>query len=177
VGLVAHSPNDGNAKLTKATSAILDCIGIAQFPLQTNASLTSFKKSYALFNKHHAVWIENGYKCGKRGKVVDNWRIPKIHILRHLVENVQLKGSADNYNTETMEHLHIIWIKDAYRASNQREWKMQIVAWLTCCEKICDFDEWRLWNLQQGKGKTQSGSCLSRFVCYSLTNTDRHGSS
>jgi hypothetical protein len=149
VGLVAHAPNKGCSRLTKATHAILDCIGIAQYPQQSDKSLASFEKSYALFNEERSVWIENGSKCGKKNKVIKSWKIPKIHILCHFTEHVRLKGSADNYNTETMEHLHVSLVKDAYRASNRRQWKMQVVAWLNRREKIRDFEEWRLWNLEQ----------------------------
>lgn len=56
-----------------------------------------------------------------------------------------LKGAADNYSTETMEYLHVDMVKDAYRASNRKQWKRQTVRWLTRREKIRDFEPWMEW--------------------------------
>lgn len=81
-------------------------------------------------------WIENKTRKGKR-EVIDHFHIPKMHVIRHFVQHVRRKGSADNFTTETMEHLHI-GVKEAYRASNRREWKQQTVRWLTQRERIRD---------------------------------------
>ncbi|KAG8727908.1 hypothetical protein FRC10_005474, partial [Ceratobasidium sp. 414] len=67
-----------------------------------------------------------------------------MHVMRHMDDHVRLKGSADNFSTETMEHLHVD-VKEAYRASNRREWKRQTVRWLTRRERMRDFEQWMSW--------------------------------
>jgi hypothetical protein len=39
-------------------------------------------------------------------------------------------GSADGYNTEFPERLHINFAKEAYKASNKRDYTEQMVVWL-----------------------------------------------
>ncbi|KAG9092719.1 hypothetical protein FRC06_011822 [Ceratobasidium sp. 370] len=123
--IIAHAPTaaeggSGSNKLTKATQAIMDCIFLAQYPTQTDRTLAAFDKSYQDFHANKDIWINNGTKRNKKKKkkkkkargstrpdgVIEGWAIPKIHILRHIPEHVKLKGSMDNFNTETMEHLH-----------------------------------------------------------------------
>ncbi|KAG9077746.1 hypothetical protein FRC06_008733, partial [Ceratobasidium sp. 370] len=43
-----------------------------------------------------------------------------------------------------MEHLHVT-VKDAYRASNHREWKEWTTRWMNRHEMVHDFEAWRLW--------------------------------
>jgi hypothetical protein len=121
----------------------MECIYLAQLPIQSGCSLQAYKTAYKEFMANREVWIENETWRGKHG-VISHFDIPKMHVIHHFVEHVQRKGSVDNFTTETMEHLHI-GIKEAYRASNQREWKQQTIWWLTQCEKIRDFEAWMLW--------------------------------
>ncbi|GLB45407.1 hypothetical protein LshimejAT787_2200700 [Lyophyllum shimeji] len=50
--------------------------------------------------------------------------------MMHYVESIQALGSADGYNTESPERLHIDFAKDAYRASNKRDYVEQMTLWL-----------------------------------------------
>ncbi|KAG9074442.1 hypothetical protein FRC06_010691, partial [Ceratobasidium sp. 370] len=50
------------------------------------------------------------------------WRfdnIPKIHMLSHYAEQTRELGTPDGFNTESPEHLHIVYAKTPYRASNK----------------------------------------------------------
>jgi len=49
---------------------------------------------------------------------------------------IQALGSADGYNMEYPEHLHIDYAKDAYRASNKRDYVEQMALWLQRQEGI-----------------------------------------
>lgn len=124
VSVVAGAPNGESSKLTIATRSIVDCIYLAQYPTCSERILLAFARSYAIFQENKSVWIENGSRKGKNG-VIEHFNIPKLHIIRHLADHVRLKGTADNYSTETMERLHIDLVKDAYRALNRREWTLQ----------------------------------------------------
>ena len=50
-----------------------------------------------------------------------NMNLPKLHALRHYVRTIELFGTADNFNTEYTERLHIDLTKDAYRATNHKD--------------------------------------------------------
>ncbi|KAG9082132.1 hypothetical protein FRC06_005202 [Ceratobasidium sp. 370] len=83
-----------------------------KLPVQSEHSLQAYKAAYETFMVHRQHWIENGTHRGKKG-VIQHFNIPKMHIIRHHVEHVRRKGTADNFSMETMEHLHV-GVKDAY---------------------------------------------------------------
>ena len=58
--------------------------------------------------------------------------IPEIHSMIHYVELIHRFGSADGFNTELPECLHIDYAKNAYRASNKKGYTIQMMKWLSC---------------------------------------------
>ncbi|QRV92596.1 hypothetical protein RhiJN_20614 [Ceratobasidium sp. AG-Ba] len=143
LAIVADSPNNITPASIAATRAAMDLIYLSQLPIHTKQSLATYRQAYQDLMEYRWAWVENGTRRGKK-VVLDHFNIPKMHVLRHLDEHIQLKGSADNFSTETMEKLHGE-VKEAYRASNRREWKKQTVRWLTRREKMQDFEEWMQW--------------------------------
>lgn len=48
-------------------------------------------------------------------------RVPKLHMLTHYAYAIREMGTPDGYNTESPEHLHIIYAKRGWRKSNKVE--------------------------------------------------------
>ncbi|KAG8707269.1 hypothetical protein FRC09_001928 [Ceratobasidium sp. 395] len=119
--IVANSPNNITRHSIAATREAMDVVYLSQLPIHTERSLAAYRQVYNDLMEHRWAWVENGTRKGKKA-VITHFNIPKMHVMRHLDEHVQLKGSADNFSTETMEKLHGE-VKEAYRASNRREWK------------------------------------------------------
>lgn len=174
VSVVAGAPNEDNSKLTTATRSIVDCIYLAQYPTCSERVLAAFNRSYAIFQDNKSVWIENGSRKGKNG-VIEHFNIPKLHIIRHLADHVRSKGPADNYSTETMERLHIDLVKDAYRASNRKEWTQQALRWLTRHEQVCNFDAWLEWGTALRTAQQNEDPDLPRFGSTMLDNAQLFG--
>ncbi|KAG0702907.1 hypothetical protein DFH29DRAFT_982183 [Suillus ampliporus] len=86
------------------------------------------------FHKHKDILI--------RLDIREHLNIPKIHSMVHYVESICYFGCTDNYNTEAFECLHIDLAKDAWRATNKRDERPQMVAWLTRQEKIAQFHQY-----------------------------------
>jgi hypothetical protein len=61
---------------------------------------------------------------------------PKLHKIQHYVDAIYSLGSADGYNTELPERLHIDFAKLAYLASNKRDFLEQMAIWLQRQEAI-----------------------------------------
>ncbi|KAG9089800.1 hypothetical protein FRC06_001389 [Ceratobasidium sp. 370] len=160
LAIVAHAPEQaeggaGSQKLTKATRAIMDCIFLAQLPIQTERTLAAYEEAYRIFQANKDVWIENKSKRGKKGKLILGWAIPKLHLLGHVPEHVREKGTMDNYTTEIMEHLHSPTLKEPYRASNRKEWVQQVANYSSRHEIMRgyrEFMEWLLETLQAEPG-------------------------
>ncbi|KAJ7651802.1 hypothetical protein B0H17DRAFT_1215187 [Mycena rosella] len=107
-------------ELIKAVRAVMDFARLAS--LQSHTSLTLL----ALRRKEH-------------------FNIPKINSLEHYEASIRLFGSADGFNTESPERLHIDYAKNAYRASNRKDYIIQMTLWLQRQESVARFSAFREW--------------------------------
>jgi hypothetical protein len=57
----------------------------------------------------------------------------------HYVEAIRSRGTADGYNTEASERLHIDYAKEGYRASNKKDYIKQMTVWLGRQEAVGRF--------------------------------------
>ncbi|KAJ7699003.1 hypothetical protein B0H17DRAFT_1158261 [Mycena rosella] len=71
--------------------------------------------------------------------------IPKVHSLDHYEHLIRLFGSADGFNTESPERLHIDYAKNAYRASNRKDYIEQMTLWLERQEGVARFGAYLDW--------------------------------
>lgn len=84
----------------------------------------------ATFHEHKDVFLRDDIR--PQG----HFNIPKIHALLHYTSSIRLHGTPDGYNTELPERLHIDFAKRAYRASNKRNYTIQMARWLTRHEAV-----------------------------------------
>ncbi|KAG2099222.1 uncharacterized protein F5147DRAFT_640620 [Suillus discolor] len=108
--------------------AILDFCYYAQLHTHTSESLDGLENALTVFHAHKDVL--------KELDVRDHFNIPKLHQLSHYVQSIKLFGAADGFNTELPECLHIDFAKEAYRASNKRDYEEQMALWLQRQEAI-----------------------------------------
>ena len=62
--------------------------------------------------------------------IQEHFNILKIHAMSHYYAAIQSCGSLDGFNTESPEQLHIDYAKEAYCASNKKEYVGQMMVWL-----------------------------------------------
>ena len=108
IGLLSGAAEDSVLLMARS---LLDFIYYAQFQQQTDKTLVAMQESLNLFHSHKAILTEL--------RIRDHFNVPKIHLLLHYVSSIHALGSADGYNTEYPECLHIDYAKDAYHASNK----------------------------------------------------------
>jgi hypothetical protein len=65
-----------------------------------------------------------------------HFNIPKLHNISHYLELIELFGTADNFNTEYTEHLHIDMAKEAYASTNFKDKFPQMTLWLGRKERM-----------------------------------------
>jgi hypothetical protein len=75
-----------------------------------------------------------------------HFHIPKFHMMEHYVESIKLRGTADGFNTELPERLHIDFAKVAYRASSRHDYTIQMTQWITRQEKVHAFGMYVAWS-------------------------------
>ena len=63
----------------------------------------------------------------------------------HYVNSIHALGSMDGYNTEPPEHLHIDFAKEAYCASNKRDYMEQMALWVQRHEAMWLRESYLIW--------------------------------
>ncbi|KAG1858327.1 hypothetical protein C8R48DRAFT_748782 [Suillus tomentosus] len=117
--------------------AVLDFVYYAQFQSHTEKTLSHMQAALTSFHANKDVFIELG--------VWEHFNIPKIHSMIHYAESIRLFGSADGFNTELPERLHIDFAKQAYRASNRHNYVIQMTTWLRRQESLQIQDAYLQW--------------------------------
>ena len=117
--------------------ALVDFIYYAQFHVHTSKTLEAMQKALDIFHEHKDVFVRLGVR--------DHFNIPKLHQMSHYIDAIKSRGSADGYNTESPERLHIDYAKEAYRASNKREYVRQMTVWLGRQEAVAQFSAYLDW--------------------------------
>ena len=125
LGVMAGAVND---EVLTVVRAAIDFIYLSQLHSHTTKSLSALQQCLENFHAYKNVFIDLGVR--------EHFNIPKLHNIQHYVDSIHLLGSADGYNTESPERLHIDFAKNAYLASNKRDFLEQMAIWLQRQEAI-----------------------------------------
>ncbi|KAJ7749853.1 hypothetical protein DFH07DRAFT_922951 [Mycena maculata] len=117
-----------SAKVLTVVKALIHFIYFAQLQSHTTRTLNALQTALNTFHAHKQVFIDLNIR--------EHFNIPKFHALQHYVDAIRNLGSADGYNTESPERLHIDFAKKAYRASNRHDYTEQMALWLQRQEAI-----------------------------------------
>ncbi|KAG2337403.1 hypothetical protein BDR05DRAFT_978504 [Suillus weaverae] len=111
-----------------AVRAVLDFIYYAQYQAHMDTTLAWMQEALDVFHMNKAVFVEL--------RLRQHFNIPKVHSMHHYVQSIQALGSADGFNSESPECLHIDYAKDAYQASSKVDYIMQMTHWLELQEAV-----------------------------------------
>ncbi|KAG8706037.1 hypothetical protein FRC11_008550, partial [Ceratobasidium sp. 423] len=112
--------------------ALLDFAFLAEREMLTDIELAELEGALEIFHREKQVLVDLTLIPGRN---TFN-RIPKLHMLGHYAESIRELGTPDGYSTETPEHLHILYVKNGWRKSNQRNPMPQIVDYVRWLEAI-----------------------------------------
>ncbi|KAJ6629713.1 hypothetical protein B0H10DRAFT_2208669 [Mycena sp. CBHHK59/15] len=126
-----------DSDVLRAVRGIMDFVYYAHFETHTTASLAKLEAAWKLFHAHKHVFITK--------EIHEHFNIPKIHSMQHYVAMIRSLGTADGYNTELSERLHIDCAKLGYAASSKREYINQMTRWLMRREAIHRFASYLQW--------------------------------
>ncbi|KAJ6619442.1 hypothetical protein B0H10DRAFT_2163885 [Mycena sp. CBHHK59/15] len=135
LGLIAAG---AHLQMVKAVRGLMDFAYFVSLQSHTSITLTSMANSLNTFHTNKQIFID------LKGRS-NHFNIPKIHSLDHYVFLIRLFGSADGFNTESWEHLHINYAKNAYQASNRKDYIEQMTVWLQRQEAIARFSTYLEW--------------------------------
>ena len=120
-----------------AVRGVLDFFYYAHFETHTDESLAQLETAWLLFHENKVIFEDLDIRT--------HFNISKLHSMKHYVDAIRFLGTADGYNTEGSERLHIDLAKVGYRASNKREYIRQMTVWLRRQEAIHRFDLYLQW--------------------------------
>ena len=123
-----------NGKLIRSVRAVLDFIYLARYPIHTSETVDQMYDALHTFHLNRDIFISLGIR--------EHFNIPKLHNAGHYHQFVQLYGTADNFNTEYTERLHIDLAKDAYASTNFKDEFPQMTLWLDRKERIMHHEKY-----------------------------------
>ncbi|KAJ7893406.1 hypothetical protein B0H14DRAFT_3081378 [Mycena olivaceomarginata] len=129
--------NTVDPAVQRAVKAVLDFAYYAHFETHCDESLAQMDAAWASFhaNKHVFEDLE----------IRKKFDINKLHKLKHYTESIRTRGTADGYNTENMERLHIDLAKVGYKATNRKAYIRQMTVWLQRQESVHRFGSYLQW--------------------------------
>ncbi|KAJ7458309.1 hypothetical protein B0H11DRAFT_1873281 [Mycena galericulata] len=116
---------------------LIDFIHYAHFETHCDESLAELDAAWAAFHAHKHVFVEL--------EIRKHFNINKIHKLKHYVDSIRSRGTADGFNTEGTERLHIDLAKVSYNASNKKGYTRQMTVWLRRQESVHKFGAYLQW--------------------------------
>ncbi|KAF8219084.1 hypothetical protein L208DRAFT_1343532, partial [Tricholoma matsutake] len=119
VGVMVGTVND---QVLTMICSIIDFVYYSQFHHHTTQTLATLQSCLDSFHANKKILVKLS--------IQEHFNIPKLHMIQHYIDAILAHRSADGYNTESLEHLHINLAKEAYRASNKRDFLEQMALWL-----------------------------------------------
>ncbi|KAF8326294.1 uncharacterized protein EI90DRAFT_2820577, partial [Cantharellus anzutake] len=119
----------------KALRSLLDFTYLAQLPMHNETTLHKLEEALQNFHATKYIFIANGSRRGTNGNVIiEDFNIPKLHILHHWRDNIIASGTSDNFCTEVGEALHRVGPKAAYKSTNKKEYETQMIRYFVRSE-------------------------------------------
>ena len=125
------------ARVIPVVRSLLDFIYLSQLQSHTSATLNSLESCLKTFHRHKDIILDL--------EIRKDFNIPKLHALLHYADCIRALGSADGYNSESPERLHIDFAREAYRASNKRDYVEQMAVWLRRHEAMWVRESYLIW--------------------------------
>ncbi len=92
-------PNHLNlAQLLHAVCSFLDFLYLAQLPRHSTHTLHQLDSALKTFHNNKSIFNDLSIR--------KDFKIPKLHSLRHYITSIKLFGTTDNYNTQHTKRLH-----------------------------------------------------------------------
>ncbi|KAJ7443567.1 hypothetical protein FB451DRAFT_1437382 [Mycena latifolia] len=129
-----------NPAVIKTATAVVDFIYLASLESHTTSSLATLDAALDTFHENKQIFLDLGARANR-----GHFNIPKIHSVQHYTPMIRLFGSADGFNTEAPERLHIDYAKAGYRASNKKDYIAQMTLWLQRQEAVDRFTAYLDW--------------------------------
>jgi hypothetical protein len=143
VAIVANAPNV-DKDVMRCLRAFHDFLYISQYRSHSTITLGYLNDALRVFHATKKIFIQNKARRGKK-KVIPHFRIPKLAGMHVYTRHIPEMGSSPQYSTEIVESLHRPMAKDAYQATNHKDYVTQMCRFMDRVERIQHCDEFVTW--------------------------------
>ncbi|KAJ6540402.1 hypothetical protein B0H19DRAFT_959789 [Mycena capillaripes] len=150
LGVIANATD---LRVQLAARGVLDFIHYAHFETHCDESLLQLDLAWKAFHDNKDIFVDL--------EIRNHFNISKIHKLKHYVDSIRSRGTADGFNTEGTERLHIDLAKVGYNASNKRAYTRQMTVWLRRQESVHKFGGFLQWAIPGYIAPTTAGDADS----------------
>ncbi|KAF8207986.1 hypothetical protein K438DRAFT_1574672 [Mycena galopus ATCC 62051] len=134
LGILANATE---LRVQLACRGVLDFIHYAHFETHCDESLRELDAAWLAFHDNKDIFVDL--------EVRTHFNISKVHKLKHYVDSIRSKGTADGFNSEGTERLHIDLAKVGYNATNKKAYTRQMTVWLRRQESVHKFGSYLQW--------------------------------
>lgn len=142
IGII-YGHDDMDSKALKAFASIVRFIYYAQFEEHTNETLDAMDECLKSFHDNKRALTMLGCRDGPRRK--GKFNIPKLETMLHVLRQLRQVGTSIQYSTEQVERCHITMAKIPYKATNRKDFEVQMCRFRDRQEKVYLFGELLHW--------------------------------
>lgn len=121
----------------RAVRGVLDFIFFAHFESHTDVSLAKMDAAWSAFHQNKHIFEDL--------EIRQHFNIAKIHAMKHYLDSIRSRGTADGFNSEGPERLHIDFAKIAYKTTNRKAFIKQMTVWLRRQDSVHWFSSYLEW--------------------------------
>ena len=144
IAVIANSPKI-DKRVMRCLRAFHDFLYICQYRSHTSATLGYLENALRIFHATKQVFVTVGARNDKNGQPMRHFRIPKISAFHMYSRHIREMGSTPQFSTEIVESLHRPMAKAAYRATNRKEYMVQMCRYMDRIERLRYFHEFTAW--------------------------------
>ncbi|KAI9507006.1 hypothetical protein F5148DRAFT_1276355 [Russula earlei] len=122
------------------SQTLLDFITYTGYRRHMTKTLLCIEQALEVFHSHKCVLIDLGV----------------FHSMQHYMAGIKCLGSADGFNMESSERLHIDYAKRAFKASNHHDYIMQMAQWIQRQEAMFINKQFLAWSLKTLSPESES---------------------
>jgi hypothetical protein len=138
-----------DVNVMRCLRAFHDFLYLAQYCSHTTTTLGYLQQSYTVFHQLKKTFITNKARHGKKTGVIPHFCFPKMAGLQHYAYHIPRMGSSVQFSTEITETCHQTMAKAAYKATNRKEFFVQMCAYMNRQARLALTMEFSTWVFEE----------------------------
>jgi len=145
LAVIAGAPKM-TAKVMRNLRAFHDFLYLSQYRSHNDVTLSYMKKALRVFHATKNIFIVTGARKGKKkNSVIPHFNIPKMAALSQYLSHIREMGTSPQFSTEITENCHQLMAKEPFKATNRRDYEVQMCRNLDRVDRVNLMEELMEW--------------------------------